>query len=156
MRISGVVSFLLVSLASFAGTNGAPFSLTIAGPEAPIKNGSKINVHVRLTNTSVHEITLFDTNRDCDYRVEVSINGNPARETEYKRALRCDETMILERNVLVTLKPQQSTEDNIMISNLYDMTTPGTYLVRVMREIPKNLGRGTVQSNSITIAVGSQ
>lgn len=156
MRIPGVVFFLFFSLVSFAGTNGAPFSLTIVGPEAPVKSRSEIKIHVSLTNTSAGVINMFDTSRYCDYQVEVIVNGNPAKETEYKRALSCEGPTILNRNVLITLKPQESTEDNLTITDLYDMASPGNYVVRVMRKVPKDLGQGTATSNALTITVGPE
>jgi hypothetical protein len=128
MRIFGVVILLFISLVSFAGANSAPFSLTIAGPEAPVKSGAEIKIRLSLTNTSDREITIFDTSRDCDYQAEVfRSDGSPARGTEYKRGLKCEGTLIVNRNVLITLKPHQSTEDNLTISDLYDMRSPGKF-----------------------------
>jgi len=150
-----MLTFAVLSLVALAsGANGAPFALSITGPRASVKSGAEIRVHVTLTNTSDREITIFDTNRDCDYQAEVVDEaGQPAIETEYRRTLKCEGPSVISRNVLITLKPGETREDELVISDLYDMRRPGHYAVHVSRKIPKDLGQGTARSNGITIVV---
>lgn len=154
MRIVGSAYLLVLLLSSNAGANSTPLGLTIVGPQVPVKSGAVIKVHLILTNTSPREITIADTSADCDYQVEVlGSNGKPARESEYGRGLNCEGPRASGRYILITLKPNQHREDDLTISDLYQMTNPGKYSVRVMRRLPKDIGEGSVSSNTIIITV---
>jgi hypothetical protein len=151
------VLFMIVPyLAATSFPQGAnqSFSLSIAAQEETAKTGSEIKIKTTLTNVTKHDLTFFDTNRDCDYPVEVrNDNGNPAPETEYKQQLRCKEGPSDGRIIMVNLKPQEARHDEIVVTRLYDLTRPGKYFVQVLRKVPKELGQGTVKSNILTITV---
>ena len=100
-------------------------------------------------------MTLMDTRRDCDYPAQVTYaDGKPAPLTNYGQQLNCSAASgIIGRNIQVTLKPGESRRDEIMVSNVIDMTEPGKYLVEIWREIPKKLGPNPVKSNAITITI---
>jgi len=57
------------------------------------------------------------------------------------------------RNVLITLKPQQTCQDAIEIRSLYQRLTPGEYSLQVERDLPPELGKGIVESNTIKVTV---
>jgi hypothetical protein len=129
----------------------APFSLAIAAPQTTVKSGSEVKVKAILTNTSNRRITLADTSEICDYSVEVrNANGIPAPDTERKRHVDCG---ISGKHEIVTLKPDQSKQYEIAVSELSDMSEPGDYSVQVMRKAPKELGGIVVKSNLITVTV---
>jgi hypothetical protein len=155
MRIPSVGILLLAAVVTAAKGNGGPFALIITGPQSQIRSGSPVPVRITLTNISDREITFSDTNRECDYKIEViDQSSRTVPETAHKRELVCDGPLVLNRNVLVSLKPGQSTRDEIIVSNLYQMAAPGRYTVMVMRKVPKDMGQGRVTSNSVTITIG--
>ena len=49
----------------------------------------------------------------------------------------------------------KSWKEQIFISAYYDLSRPGTYMIQVERQLPEELGKGTVTSNTITITVCS-
>jgi hypothetical protein len=130
------------------------FSLTVATAQSTFAVGIDVKVSTTLTNNSDRQITLMDKRRDCDYPVQVqSADGKPTPLTNYGGQLNCSTGAGLGRNILVTLNPGQSTQDEILVSNVRDMTKPGKYLVEVWRTIPKDLGPNPVKSNAITITI---
>jgi len=131
-----------------------PFSLTIEPVQKTYHPASQVEVKLTLTNTSSFQITVRDTNPWCDYALEVhDSRGQSAPETAYKRGLRCDFQVTAGRNLITILKPGQSYHDALSVNEVYDLSRPGKYFVQVLRQIPKELGGGTIKSNAITIAV---
>jgi len=64
------------------------FSLTISTPSETVKTGSNLELLVKLTNNTNHEITLSSRNTYCDYTFEVrDSNGHSAPETKQKHRL---------------------------------------------------------------------
>jgi hypothetical protein len=129
-------------------------SLSISVPDQIVTIGSEIKVKTNLTNISDHVLNFVDTNTDCDYWAEMRHHsGDPVPATDYKRQLGCNSRLSDGRRILVTLKPRESTEDEIELMRLYVLNRSGRYSVLVQRKLPKELGGGTVQSNTITIDV---
>jgi hypothetical protein len=130
------------------------FSLAISTPRETVKTGSNIELLVKLTNDTNHEITLSSRNTYCDYKLEVGdSNGHSAPETEQKRTLNCSAYADAGRHVIIQLKPGEHHEDLIFMNQLFDMNRPNKYTVRLTRDIPKQLGQGQVSSNTIAITV---
>jgi len=131
-----------------------PLSLTLSAVEQTVRPGSEAKVQTTLTNVTSQVVTFFDTNPDCDYLIEVrDEKGNPAEQTTYRRQLSCKNRLGDARNILVKLKPQESRKDEIVLTRLYELNRPGRYFVQAQRKLPKELGGGTVQSNTLTINV---
>jgi len=133
-----------------------PFSLSILGPQGPLKHGSLVELTVTLTNRSVGEIVIRDRNRSCDYELEVrESSGQPAPGTSYKRALKCSNKFAVTagKNSIRNLRPGESYSDSMIVNQLYDLSRPGKYTIQASRAIPQELGGGTVQSNIITLTV---
>jgi hypothetical protein len=149
-------AILLLLTYGFAQVIAAPFSIAISAPEAAVKRGSQVKVGIKLTNISNREIEFFDTNRYCDYAVEVrDPTGSLAPEGEYKRSLLCPNGTgrVMGWRKLVRLKPKEFREDEIFVSSLYNMSQPGKYSVEVMRKAPKEFGEVEARSNLITVTV---
>lgn len=150
---------VLITLTFLFGTNlpqgtNQPLSLSISGPQQAVKIGSEIKVRTNLTNVTNHVITLHDRVPACDYPLEVrDESGNLAPETDYRRHLNCNARFNESRNILVTLKPHESREDEIIINQLFQLNSPGNYSVQVSRKIPKELGSEPIKSNTLTITV---
>jgi hypothetical protein len=149
------LGLLLASAASLAGTGAVSLKLTALDPE--VKSGSGVGGQVTIRNQSNHPITYHNTSRYCDYSVTVMTNnGAPAPETSFKK--RMDKVIdcngsglrISGRNILVTLKPGESDSEQILITELYDMSAPGEYTVQVERTFPEI---GHFRSNAVGIKV---
>ena len=151
-----VLPMIIVPLLSTRVPTSAqePLSLSVTAVEQTVRIGSEVRVKTKLTNTTKHTLNFYDTNRDCDYPVDVRDDrGNRAPETAYKRQLRCNGRLTDARNILITLKPKQSTEDELVLTRLYDLNRPGNYLVQVWRQIPKEVGKGPIRSNTVTLTM---
>ena len=75
-------------------------------------------------------------------------------ETAAKRAMKCVPwPPVAARCIIRTLKPHESFDDLMYVSQAYEVGRPGDYFIRAMREIPKELGKGTVKSNLAIITV---
>jgi hypothetical protein len=148
-----VLAVLTLPMARPARVAGEIFSLKISTSQENVSIGSEIKLRTMLTNETDHDITIHERNRACDYALEVrNSRGELAPETEQERQLKCGEA-VAGRNIIVTLKPGEDYEGEIYVNGLYDMTQPDKYTLQVAREIPKELGKGTVKSNIITIDV---
>jgi hypothetical protein len=149
-----VVGTFALPVCRFARGAEDIFSLTISTPRETVKNGSSLELLVKLTNNANHEITLSSRNTDCDYTFEVrDSNGHSAPETEQKRKLNCSAYADAGRHVIIQLKPGEHHEDLIFMNHLFDLNRPDKYIVRLTRDIPKELGQGQVSSNTITVTV---
>jgi len=150
---------LVMILPSLFGTSlpraaNRPLALSISAPEQVVQIGSELKIRTILTNVTSHVITLHDRIPACDYRVQVlDDKGNLAPETDYQRQLKCNARFTESRNVLVTLKPQESRQEEILITRLFELNSPGKYSVQVSRSIPTELGGGSIKSNEIAVTV---
>lgn len=150
-----LVIFPWVFGSSFPQTTNRPMSLSISASERIFKIGTEVKIKATLSNLTDHVITLHDRIRECDYSVEVrDEKGNLAPETPDKQELKCDRTGILHesRNILLTLKPHQATEEEIVVTRLFELRVPGEYSVHVTRKVPEQLG-GAIESNLLTITM---
>jgi hypothetical protein len=157
MRTSLLVIFLLTISNAFA-TAPKPFSLAISTPEAAVKSGSEVKVKIVITNTSNQPITIAKNSPACNYRLDVRDGkGNLVPMTRAGRG--ADDCLkglgrgLMGMNAAVTVKPNESTDEELNIAALREMRRPGLYFVKVTRDIPKELGRGTVVSNAIAVTV---
>jgi hypothetical protein len=147
---SVLFSALIAMQASAAGT-GILMQLTVLDPS--VKSGSKIMVQVTTINQSKKPVTYENVRRACDYSVVVrTSNGALAPETAYKKQLVCGggQLRMTGRNISVTPAPHQSDNEQIEITELYDMSPPGTYSVQIDRTFPTV---GPVSSNVVTVDV---
>ncbi len=143
-----LVVVLIASNASAGDT--AALSLKLTALDYVVKSGSKIMIQVTTTNRSDHPITYHNTNR-CDYSVKVlSGNGAPAPETPFKKQLDCSggELRTTGRDIVVTLKSGESDREQIEITELYNMSAPGDYIVQVERTFPEI---GHFRSNAVNV-----
>lgn len=153
----GVMLVFLVALTFPGGTISAdtePFSLHIEAIVHRLLPGSPVEVKLTLTNSSEHEITFVDTSRWCDYTIEVrNSRGQFAPETSFARQMKCPQREV-GRRITRDLQPGQSFEDVFYVNHFYDLSNPDDYFIQVARQIPKELGKGSVKSNVVTAIVG--
>lgn len=147
-----VIALFLLALPS--SPDSQTLALYISAAQQTVKIGSEIKLNVKLTNISDHVVNFFDRRPDCDYSVYVwDDRGNLALQTDYKRQVKCGGNAAESRNILVTLNPRESREQELIINRFYELTRPGNYSVEVSRVIPPQLGRAEVKSNIITITL---
>ena len=149
-------SAAVLALTTALGPAGSqPFSLQISAVHQRVQSGSDVQVKLTLTNTSDGQITIVDIDRWCDYSLEVRDGqGQPVPETAYKRELKCTPwPPVAGRRIIRTLKPHESFNDLMYVNQAYEVNRPGDYFIQAMREIPKELGKGTVKSNQAIITV---
>ena len=134
-------------------TAGAKFSLSIAVAPTNAKPGEDVIVTVLLRNTS-----------DSFYELPVTLealhgerNGFIAEVTDaggiaLPRGVRPeDQRRKAETRAIAGLNPGRTYRDKINLSKLFDLSVPGTYLVKVHR-VDRQTG-ATVYSNVITLTV---
>ena len=141
MRIVVTVFFSAVIAIPTASVPAQPFSLAISAVHERFQAGSEVAVKLTLTNTSDRQITIVDIDRWCDYSLEIrDSQGQPVPETAYKRELKCTPwPPVAGRRIIRSLKPHESFDDLMYVSQAYEVNRPGDYYIHVMREIPKEL-----------------
>jgi hypothetical protein len=143
---------LVIIFSADLGATSDALTLEIRGPSASIRSGTDVRLFITTTNTSTSTVTFYDSSPDCDYTVTVLTSaGVTAPQTSYRKNLNCTGGLQNKgRNILTTLKPGESRQDDIGISHLYPMTEPDTYSIRLERTFP---GIGHFSSNTIQVQV---
>lgn len=160
--------FLLASVSSLApvvaqnkspkdepvAANADPFSVVIAAEWPSVKMSADPTVIATITNTSAKRITIIDTQRFCDYTVDVRDDaGDVPPTTKWRQKIKCEGFEVSGRRILRDLKPNESYSDPLILKQWYEMNRPGKYQVQIARKIPDQLGKGWVKSNMITLTV---
>jgi len=149
---------LLMSTASvcLSSPPNRPFSLTIQAVQERLHRDSQVELKLTLLNTSNTDITIRDTNRWCDYALEVrDRQGRSVPETDYKRSLNCGNRVAVTvgRRIITSLKPGQSYSDTMLVNQIYDFRRPGEYSIQATRNIPDKFGPVVIKSNSVRIVI---
>jgi hypothetical protein len=144
---------LAVCAASSVHSTAAPFTLTLDAGEKAVKAGSELKTYVTLRNSSNRAIYMSVGSSDVDYAIEVrDSQGRLAPDTDFARKLK--ERAYYSNDTVFTLQPGESLPKTPLVATkFYDLSRPGKYLIQVSRGVPKEIGGGTVKSNTITIAV---
>jgi hypothetical protein len=158
--------FIIATLGLTSGQNAQPpFTITLTAPKNPLKIGSKIRVDIMLKNTSNTDISVSKSNAEdqaeFSYVIDVrDEKDEPPPKTEYARSLNGEDAndpkhikVVVSSDVISTLKPGETLNDIAVLNRLYDLSRPGKYVVQIGRQIPKELGRGFVKSNAVTLTV---
>jgi len=153
IKLISPLSFLLIGVMMPRPANQV-MSLVITPLRQSVTIGSQVKIEAKLTNVSNHAITLHDTNPDCDFTVRVTdAKGNQPPKTSYNQGLKCGTRLALSRDILVTLAPGESRDQEIMISRLYALNRPGNYFVQVLRRLPSELAETPIKSETITVTM---
>ena len=156
MKLIAYVSIVLIStmLAETITADPQPFSLTLEPPTQKLQPGSPAKIKLTLTNISRREITFIDTNRWCDYGIEIrDSHGQLPPQTRYKRELTCGFRVMAGRRMIRALQPGQSFQDEMPVNQLYDLSRADDYYLQASRRVPNELGNGAVKSNTVAITV---
>ena len=146
-RIMGSVRFI-------SSAHAPPFSLAIAPGEPGAKSdaswqaGSPFTLLLMMENSSEKAIQVLLADPASD-RVAAIHRDEPVRVTANLPAMKRGLTTAL----LTTLKPNQSCGDLIDIRFWADNPATGKYSIQVERDFPAELGKGLVESNTLTVTV---
>ena len=151
-RALTLIILTVYSTSSFGSTT-APFTLTLEAEENPVKAGSEVKVDITLQNSYNRAIHVHLSLAEMEYTFEVRDDQNRIPpETEYAR--KAKGRGYFSNDQILYLQPGESLpKDLLVLTKFYDMSRPGKYTVQVSRAVPKELGGGTVKSNTLTITV---
>jgi hypothetical protein len=135
--------------AQTTASSGQPFSITISGPPKEVKTGTSVEIKIRLTNTSDHEISLatFRANAvNISYKYDVrDSTGTLVEKKSRGRAV----GSVTQR----TVQPGETVDEEAVISRVFDMSRLDQYEIQVSRGISGDPKDGVVKSNTITVRV---
>ena len=145
-----ITSLILVAQNGTGNQTEEPFSIVITTPDATVRPDGDVAIKIRLTNTSDHPINasyqvIWGINEGYKYEVR-DTNGNVLPRKEQKGGA---EGSLRFR----TLNPGESLQNNVVLSRVYDMSSPGEYVIQVSRNISGNETDGVVKSNKLKITV---
>jgi hypothetical protein len=154
LRLATVLaSVFMIAVASQA--SAGLISLSIQAEKSVVKASSEIRLDLSIRNESDQVVKIGMTNPVFDYHITVSrADGKFVPETEFMRRAK-NRVGNISRARTATLYPHQTTHDTIAVGELYDMSEPGEYLIQLERELPEQLGHGTVRSNTIKVTLAS-
>lgn len=136
--------------ASSADQQVAVIDVTAIKPVVTI--GSPVELQVRLTNTSDHDINAsasYDRDLNISYQYSVRTEGGLVLQPRVPTKGRA----ITGTSKIRNLQPGESAEDMTNIGDEYEFTSPGKYFVRVSRGIAWDTGNQTVKSNEVVITI---
>jgi hypothetical protein len=105
----------------------SPLSVRLSVPAETVKIGSNIVINVETTNESRKDITI-DRSGGCD-GCEVSVVRSDGQEPTN---LLAGGTSVSSA-VLDTLGPGEKINEQVIVNQLFDIKSPGTYVIRVTR-----------------------
>ncbi len=133
----------------------APFSLSLSIASDHIKSGADIHLKLTTTNTFKEPITLSKSNPSMEYEFDVrDAQNQPVSKTKYFKDL-SDQTkpIVIRRLLKQMLKVGESADEEILISQYFELSQPGNYSIVIARRIPESLGNGIVKSNTLVVTV---
>lgn len=150
--------FAVLALAS-SGTTLAqtpptptPLAIVIAASPTTVEAGAEVDISVTVKNMTNRDLDLSAnisnlTGVDPNYIYEVrDAHGIPVRARAYSHP-----ELATGHAVFRKLGPGESLTETEPIGRLFDMRTPGKYVVQVSRRVPE--GGTVVRSNTITVTV---
>ncbi len=138
------------------------FSVGISAAQDVVRSGSAVTVRSVVTNISNQKIWVVSLGEDVECHVWDS-RGFPVRRANprVERArlqLQVDKhgehvvvPYIMARGVWFAVQPGQTVEDDLVISEFYELTRPGKYTIQALRPDPES--HAVVKSNTITLTV---
>lgn len=126
-----------------------PFSIVATPVNSSVPVGGAIDIKIRLTNNSDHEINVsgsWEHSMDMSYSYYVrDSNGNSPERKKH-------EGPITDTGKVRSLSPGQSVDETTNVSETYEMSTPGEYVIQLSRQAPDD-PKTVVKSNKITVTV---
>src|SRR6185437_6158558 len=132
------------------------FTLSLEAEESPTKVNSEVRINVTIRNTSNRAMYVSDSNGPVpsDYVIDArDSQGRPAPDTDFARKLKSKEQGYFSSDTVFTLQPGESHKTALVVTKLYDLSSPGKYLIQVSRTVPKEFGGGAIKSNIVTVTI---
>lgn len=158
-----VVTLIICGGLLTAQSKTAPIAIAIeAVQKNPIKLGVEIRVSITVTNTSKENVVLLTTpgpgGRHAGLWYDVVVrntNGSSVTKTRFKRILDREDQKghVFGSSIATTLAPGESVKEEATLGDMYELTIPGTYLVRVDRPFPDANPASKIKSNQISITL---
>ena len=139
-------------LHAYAQETLKPFTILLAGPPSSIKTGAICEIGITNTNISTNQIRIReDRGGTAKYYVIIVLDDaghtlTPLKPKEVQGAIRS--SFHFKR-----LEPNEALKETVNLSNLFDLSKPGVYKIRVSRDVEPEYGGGHVDSNEIAITV---
>jgi len=146
MKLIAVYALLAVALQiSCTAQQEAPITASISTPTPAIRSGAELKVNVTITNTSDHAVRLYKA-LGPDGQAEAA-NHIEVFDADGKKLSRIDGPAIQKngRNshlpkawisrTTIAVGPGESSEDFLILSNLFDLSKPGKYSVTLRHEM---------------------
>jgi hypothetical protein len=177
MRLGRIITFVLAAIAAVFGVaantgaaeNKEPVSVSIQCPQSEVKSGAEVKLFITVTNTSDQDVHVFkapgaDGHAEDENKIEVrDETGNllPRADVEIAeiggRQHKIPKRIKISR-AGVLLKPGENLTDFSILSDLFDLSKPGTYTVTAQNERRSedespDLNFIYAKSNTITITV---
>jgi hypothetical protein len=125
-----------------------PFALSISSKPV-VALGSPVEIRVRLTNKSTHDIngsTMHNRGFCPSYVYDIrDQSGNAVQQKESDQAIQGSLRVMM-------LKPGESRDETTTINEMFDLW-PGTYTVQLSKPVSDAPGADVVKSNKITITI---
>jgi hypothetical protein len=147
-----------IGLGQTSGSSGetkAPVAITIAAESPIVKAGAGVSIRARLLNNSKRPLDASGcycgpSGLDSAFVWEVrDTNGHLVAKRVYPHPELATGSLILDR----IIPPGGEISGDHDVARLYDMKKPGKYVIQAGREIPKDLGGGTIKSNTVTVTI---
>jgi len=149
---SNTVTVSVVPAETVGASSGKPrLSVALSAVEKTSKAGSKVIVDVLLTNTSSGRVLLPAGGGEdilLWYTIQVRRkDGTPVPESQLIQAQKRESSKPLPpgmfkvdnySRIMGELQPGQTAKDRVVLSDLYDMSQPGDYVVQAERIEPAN------------------
>lgn len=108
-----------------------PFTLEISVPKETFKIGEPISLNIILNNNSGEGLTLKRSTPDADYIV--TIVDEHDRPLHPNRPYDGHSVVADTLNVIVSLRKNQSLQEKLTVTDLFDLTREGLYTIKVSR-----------------------
>jgi len=155
------LSFLLLLALAYPQNPAKPFTISITSPSDTFQVGRAVPIDVTLTNTLDRDIGVAQSSPDQTYRVKV-IAQDGSSVTPTRRGAELNDPFAIDQifsNIIRPLKPGEMLSERLNVTDLYDLSVPGRYMIQFMRPIPSKLyskddvGKGSVDSNKLEVTI---
>jgi hypothetical protein len=131
---------------------------SIFADSAVWKAGEPVRVIVAMINQSKRVVHYSLTNPGWDWQMDVrDSTGKPVGETDLFRKMkenRKNGFIIVSRNIIGTLRPNEKAQDVIEVQEFYDLSRPGEYSLQIQRSFP-DVAKGPIKSNRLILTIRS-
>ena len=138
-----------------SGQTKAPVAITIAAESPTVKAGAEVSIRATLINNSKQPLDASGcycgpSGLDSAFVWEVrDTKGQLVARRVYPHPELATGSPILDR----IIPPGGEISGDHDLARLYDMKKPGKYVIQASREIPKDLGGGTIKSNLVIVTI---